>query len=112
MNDKSLLRKIFVLALIAIGGGLTAYSFAAPQQGLQIQQRRSAIAYAQLTLQADNQVIWDEGGNGIPRVDTIDGTYRRLGGSQRISLVNLLNAIGSNGWELVEVNNNVWTFKR
>ena len=116
MNNKSLSRKTSVLAVLLICGGLAAYWFAAPavsQQTQQIQQRRSGtIAYAQLTIQGETQVTWDEGGNSIPRVDTLESTYRRLGGTQRSSVVNLLNAIGNSGWELVEVTSNVWTFKR
>jgi hypothetical protein len=116
MNNKSHLRKIFVLAVLVIGGGFAAYSYAAPtlsQQSLQTQQRRSGtIAYAQLTIQGQDKVTWDEGGTSIPRVDTLAGTTNRLGGSPRASVVNLLNAIGNNGWELVEITSNVYTFQR
>ena len=113
MNNKSNSKKFAVLIALVIGGGLAAYWLAAPVLSQQVQQKRSsALAYAQLTIQGENQAIWDEGGNAIPRVDTLDGTYRRLGGTSRTSVVNVLNAIGNNGWELVEVTSNVWTFKR
>lgn len=115
MKMKLLVQKTFVLAIFVMGCGLAAYSFATPalsQPAVGSQQRTSSFVYAQLTVQGDNQVTFDDGGGNVPRVGTLDATYRRLGGSQRTSLVNLLNVIGRSGWELVVADGNVWTFKR
>ena len=114
MKNNSLSRNYSVLAVLVIGCAVAAYSFATPVLSQQAvgNQRNGSIAYAQLTIRGDDQVSWDPGGNDIPRVETLDVTYRRLGGTQRTTLVNLLNVVGRNGWELVEVTNNVWTFKR
>ncbi len=116
MNTKSRLRRVFVLAVVLSAAGLSVYSLATPalsQQSIRIpQQQVGVFAYAQLTIQGNEQVTWDEGGNDVPRVDTLDATYRRLGGNQRTSVVNLLNVVGGRGWELVQVSNNTWTFKR
>ena len=114
MKNKSLAGKITVFAILLVGcTSAVFYSFASPAMSQQATtvQRRSQISYAQLIIQGDD-VTWDEGGAAIARVGTLDNTYRRLGGNQRTSLVNLLNEIGNDGWELVEVANNVWTFKR
>ena len=105
--------KSSILAAILIGCVLAIYSLATPalsQQGNRVQQLDS-ISYAQLTIKG-NEVTWDPGGNEISRTDTLNVTYRRLGGNQRATLVNLLNVIGSDGWDLVQIENNVWTFKR
>lgn len=69
-------------------------------------------SYGQLTFESKDQVRWDEGGNDLPRTESLSTIYRRLGGSQRPTLVNLLNLLGANGWELVQREDDTWTFKR
>lgn len=116
MNNNSLSGRFSILAVLLIGCGLAVYTFATPalsQNSIRNQQQQiGTITYAQLTIQGDDKVTWDEGGSNVPRVASLDVTYRRLGGMQRTSVVNLLNVIGSSRWELVVANDNVWTFKR
>lgn len=63
-------------------------------------------------MQGEDQVTWDVGGNDLPRVRQLIAIYRDLGGRQRATAVNLLNVIGQQGWELVQSDGAVWTFKR
>lgn len=118
MQSNSSARRISVIMAFFVGLILAVYTvpkFAHSQQGAlaqqQVGQRLGIQSYAQLTIKGDS-VTWDPGGNEIPRIETLPVTYRRLGGNQRPTLVNLLNVIGSDGWELVLANDNIWTFKK
>lgn len=73
---------------------------------------RTNWEYARLVINAD-VVLWHAGEtNVIPEPLNLDNQYRRLGGNFRANLTNLLNLIGSDGWELVATDEMVWTFKR
>ena len=74
----------------------------------------TGFSYAQLTVSAEGQLTWDDGGNQIPQTRTLRALQRQLGNNQRTGMVNLLNAIGAQGWELVSNDDGqtVWNFKR
>ena len=115
MKHKSFVGKTLVLAILLFCGVAAFYLNSTPAHSSESatnQRSQIGIAYAQLVVLNDDQVTWDPGGNNLARTETLDSTYRRLGGSQRTSFVNLLNVIGNNGWELVTVSSNVWTFKQ
>ncbi len=111
MKSKSFVGKSFVITLLLVGFGWAVYSIASPiQQRANVQEQAGGFSYAQLTIQGD-QVTWDIGGNDLPRQRNLNAVYRELNGEGRATTINLLNAIGANGWELVQVGDNVWTFK-
>lgn len=110
MNAKSTL---LILFLVGCGCALTVYSYAVP---VAPQQRPRVVAtthqFALLTVQSDQQVTWDDGGNDLPRTRTLNALYGELGGTQRPTLVNLLNVIGADRWSLVQTDQTNWTFQR
>ena len=117
MNAKSSLAGAMIATL-----GLMFYvysnpSVASPNLGVAVapqqSQSVSTFAYSQLTIE-DDQFSFDEGGVEPVRARTLTALMRFLGSNERPTFVNLLNAIGSRGWELVEFNTaeNVVTFKR
>jgi len=112
MKTKSFSGKTFAITLLLVGFGWAVYAIAAPVPQANQKAQASGFSYAQLTLLGENQVTWDAGGNEVPRNRSISAVYRDLGGSSRVTEINLMNSIGQNGWELVQVDGNVWTFKR
>lgn len=76
-------------------------------------QSSDSFAYAQLTVEGD-QFFFDEGGRETARSRSLSALLRFFGSNQRPTYVNLLNAIGSRGWEIVESNTSesIVTFKR
>lgn len=73
----------------------------------------SGVEYAQLTI-AGEALTWDEGGNQLPQPRNMIALQRQLGSNARPSMVNLLNAIGDDGWLLVSNNDSqtIWNFMR
>ena len=68
--------------------------------------------YARLITDGES-VSWHAGEMNVePQIFTLETQYRRLGGRSRPNLVNLLNQIGSDGWELIVTDEVYWTFKR
>lgn len=68
--------------------------------------------YARLAVDGD-LASFQAGENNLDlEVLGIEDLYRRLGGSFRPNVTNLLNLIGRDGWELVVVDEGVWVFKR
>ncbi len=75
-------------------------------------QSPSGWEYARLIVDLDG-VTWDPGGVNTPRVRTMAAAINDQGaGGLKATLANLLNAIGANGWELVQVEGDAWIFKR
>jgi hypothetical protein len=114
-----MVNKLVFGVLLAVGLALVVAPFAnnanaTPQQGRTVSA--TGFSYAQLTVSDDGQSTWDEGGNQIPQTRTLRALQRQLGNNQRTGLVNLLNAIGAQGWELVsndiDGSQAVWNFKR
>lgn len=114
MNSKSSIAGALIASM-----GLMFYICSNPQVAVssptpvQIQDSTSGFAYAQLTVEGD-EFIFDEGGLALPRARSMTALMRFLGSSQRPTYVNLLNAIGAQGWEIVESDTDasVVTFKR
>ena len=68
--------------------------------------------YARLITDGES-VSWHAGEMNVePQIFTLETQYRRLGGRSRPNVVNLLNQIGSDGWELIVTDEINWTFKR
>jgi hypothetical protein len=103
---------IAVLALMVFAIG----SYQAPPAQTQVvsQQRVRATTweYGRLVVSGD-EASWQGGESDAPiQVFSLDGLYRRLGGTSRSNINNLLNQIGKDGWELVAADEVTWTFKR
>ncbi len=111
MKNNSL-GKTAILTLFLVGFGWAVYATAVPQQQARDQQNAAGFSYAELTIQGEDNVVWDLGGNVAPRSRTLAAVYYEQGGNQRVTIVNLLNELGNDGWELIQVGENVWTFKR
>lgn len=111
MKNKSLLGLLLLIGAVI---ACTAYAASPPQANQTVQQNRSnKWEYAELNLEAENQVTWaPSGSNVIPQVRTFRDLYGRMGGGQRATFVNLLGQIGADGWELVTTDQATWTFKR
>ena len=75
-------------------------------------QNAQAIEYAMLEVGENDTVTWLIGGNDRVRTESVKATYRRLGGKGRGSFSDLLNQIGSDGWNLVQKDGNTWIFSR
>ena len=73
----------------------------------------SGFAYAQLTVDGD-QFTFDQGGLETPRARSLTALMRVFGSSEKATYVNLLNAVGSQGWEIVAIDTaeSIVTFKR
>lgn len=113
MKNKSLSGKSFILALMLVGFGVVVYAVAVPTPqdvGAQNGQAQG-ISYAVLTVDGAN-VVWDEGGAVLPRNRQLSTVYRELGGKNRATLVNLLNEIGEKDWDLTQIVDNKFFFKR
>lgn len=105
--------KSILMTAVLVGLVMAVYSFASPvSSGSILQEPDSGFSYAVLTIQGEDRVTWDEGGSDLPRTRPLDAIYRELGGKQRATVVNLLNAIGEQEWQLVEINESSWTFIR
>jgi len=85
----------------------------APAAAPQVSQSQVTFAYAQLTVEGDD-FLFDQGGREIPRARSLTALMRFFGSSERPTYVNLLNAIGARGWEIVEVDTgeSIVTFKQ
>lgn len=120
MTNRSSYGSSLAAALI-VGIGLSIYVFtsptiATPNLGPVVQeQATSGFAYATLT-KVDDSFVFDTGGLNPPREFSMGALMRTLNSQQRATMVNLLNAIGSRGWELVQKDKTgtteVWLFKR
>ena len=83
-----------------------------PQSARQQQTTGNTFEYAQLTRENGNYVF-DTGGNFVPPTRSSQALQRELGSSAPGRFVNLLDAIGSQGWELVQGGSgSTWIFKR
>ena len=92
----------------------------------QSQQADTTFEYAQLVVNGDPilepntaQVIWNDGDRNLtPNFVSISALNRILSRrALRPTMANLLNTIGADGWELIEITPsnreiNIWTFKR
>ncbi len=90
---------------------LLASSQAAPQ-AQQGQQTATGNEFGRLRVQDTDVVMWLIGGNQNPRTETVRGLYRRLGGRGNGTFADLLDQIGSDRWDLVQVSGNDWIFSR
>lgn len=117
MNSRSSLAGALIATL-----GLMFYAYSNPSIAspnapaiakAQQSQPAATFAYAQLTIAGD-QYSFDEGGREPVRSRSLTALIQFLGSNERATYVNLLNAIGSRGWEIVEVDTvaNTVTFKR
>ena len=77
-------------------------------------QATQAIEYAILEVQDDDNVTFRVGGiaESQLRTESVRTTYRRLGGQDRGTFADLLNQIGSEGWNLIEKDGNLYIFSR
>ena len=114
MNNRSSFAAVLIICF-----GLSIYVFTSPSVATPNlapaaqQQQESGFAYATLTINGATHVF-DQGGQPLPREFTLTTLIRSLDSRERPSLVNLLNAIGNQGWELVlqDRNGSRWVFKR
>ena len=113
MNSKN----VFGIAALIFATAFAVQTFqqhsveAQASQQTQNAQSASAVEYAVLEVDGDN-VTWKVSGNQIQRTESIKSAYRRLGGSNRGTFADLLDEIGSSGWELVQVQSSNWIFTR
>lgn len=77
-------------------------------------QSSESFQYARLVISnKEGDVTWLVGGNDVVRTESLRRTFRRLGGNAaRIDLANLLDHVGSLGWELVQRDGSTYIFKR
>ena len=98
---------VLVVSLLASMGSSQAI-----QAQNQVSNNRT-FEYAVLTISDAETFVFNEGESNIaPRALELRILYSRLGGTSRPTLSNLLNVIGSRGWELVSVDDQIWTFIR
>ncbi len=111
----------FTLSLVAmVVLGFVITGFAAIQNSTPVSTVESPVSksatvfgYARLIIDENDNATWHDGVmNRLPQTYSVDALYRRLGGSSRANVVNLLNEIGNDGWELVTTDEATYTFKR
>lgn len=103
----------FLVALIAGCWALSVY--AAPQDGQRVQSDRlTSTSWQYAMLAVDGELASFQAGENNLELEVlgVEDLYRRLGGTFRPNLTNLLNLIGRQGWELVVIEEGVYTFKR
>jgi len=103
------------MTLLLVGCVLAVYAIASPPLTQQVRQNVSqgnAWEYAQLVVVSEDEYKWLIGGDAPVRVRSTRALLGDLGGNGRPTLANLLNQIGSNRWEIVEMNETTWLFKR
>ena len=74
----------------------------------------SSVEYARLRVESDGEnVTWLISGTDRVRTESIRAAYRRLGGQDgRGRFSDLLDQIGSEGWNLIQTSDNTWIFSR
>lgn len=103
-----------VLTLLAVAAMLAEAQDTSNQKDAPVSavQARPSWEYARLVLN-DSVAAWQAGETNVdPEALRLEALYRRLGGTFRPNLTNLLNLVGRDGWELVSTDETVWTFKR
>jgi len=103
-----------VLTLLAVAAMLAEAQNTSNQKDAPVSavQARPSWEYARLVLN-DSVAAWQAGETNVdPEALRLEPLYRRLGGTFRPNLTNLLNLVGRDGWELVSTDETVWTFKR
>jgi hypothetical protein len=86
----------------------------AKQSATATQVTAQTFEFARLQFEDEDSVTWLIGGNARVRTESVRATYRRLGGRGTFpgSFSDLLNQIGSEGWNLTEKDGDVWIFSR
>jgi len=115
MNTKN----VFGIAALIIAAAFAVQMFQQtqaearqPTTRLQTQSTSPAVEFARLEIVEEDAVTWLIGGNDPVRTESVRETYRRLGGTGRGSFSDLLNQIGSDGWNLIDREGNFWIFSR
>jgi hypothetical protein len=108
---------IVVLGCVVLGYVVTGYAAIQSTSAVSTTESSASTAtaweYARLIIDQDENATWHAGVmNRNPQTFSIDVQYSRLGGSSRANVVNLLNEIGNDGWELVTTDDATYTFKR
>lgn len=70
------------------------------------------VVYALLEVKGPDKVSWRVGGNEVVRVESVQRTIQRLGGTGDYEFIDLLNQIGQNGWTLQQIDGENWIFTR
>jgi len=100
------------LGLVLLLGGIVAMGVAQERGGSNRVESRGVWEYARLAV--DGELASFQAGENNLEIEVfgVEELYRRLGGTFRPNLTNLLNVIGKDGWELVVIEDGVWVFKR
>ena len=110
MKNKSVL-----MTLMLVGSVLAVYAFVAPpnwEQSRQNVSQSNKWEYARLVVIGEDELSFLRGGDQPDRIRSTRGLLGDLGGNGKPSLANVLNQIGTKGWELVTIENSTWTFQR
>ena len=110
MNNKNLIGIAFLV--VAIAFAIQTLQHNPVEARPTIAQETSGFEFARLEVQDNDSVTWFVGGTVNNRTESVIATYRRLGGSGRGTFADLLDQIGSGGWNLVQVTGNTWIFSR
>ncbi len=116
MNTKN----VFGIAVLIVAAGFAIQMLQQDQAEAQqaatgnraTAQTTQAVEFARLEFEDEDSVTWLIGGNDRVRTESVRATYRRLGGAGQGSFSDLLNQIGSDGWNLIQKDGNVWIFSR
>ena len=111
MNTKNVIGIAVLIIAVVVAIQTIQQSHVEAQQSTARAQSQT-VEYAVLDFVNEDQVTFTTGGLVTVRTESIRNTYRRLGGQGRGSFVDLLNQIGSLGWNLVEKDGEVWIFSR
>lgn len=110
MKAKNIIAVAFLVITVAFAIQLV------PQKQVEARQvaakKVAATQFAFLEVDGENKVTWRTGGNQVVRTETIRATFQRLGGRGPSEFIDLLNQIGSKGWNLVQKEGEVWIFSR
>ena len=112
MNTKNILGVAVLIFAALFATQMMQQDRVEAQQSNNQAQSDQSIEYARLEVNDTDQVTWRLGGVINPRTETVTTTYRRLGGQGRGTFADLLDQIGSEGWNLVQKDGNLWIFSR
>jgi hypothetical protein len=107
--------KSISMIVLLVGCLFAVYAIASPPvkpQSRQNVSQSTSWEYAQLVIIGEDDFQFLIGGDIPVRTRSTRALLGDLGGNGKPTLANLLNQIGSKGWELVAINDTSWTFKR
>lgn len=112
MNTKNVIGIAALVIAVVFAMQIIRQDRVEAQQSSEVTQNVEAVEYAMLDVEGEDRVTWRIGGIVNERTESVRTAYRRLGGEGRGTFPDLLNQIGSGGWNLIQKDGGRWIFSR